>query len=86
MLNHTGYSQLDLVAVRSLSQTKAVSLLMPCKQRCTMTGTEHCVSSAYHPQTDGLTERFNQTLQTALVKLVNNKMMQKFKTLVTHNY
>ena len=39
-----------------------------------MTGTEHCVSSAYHPQTNGLTERFNQTLQTALVKLVNNTL------------
>ena len=37
-----------------------------------LTGTEHCVSSAYHPQTNGLTERFNQTLQTALLKLVNN--------------
>ena len=37
-----------------------------------LTGIEHCVSSAYHPQTNGLTERFNQTLQTALLKLVNN--------------
>ena len=35
------------------------------------TGTEHHVTSAYHPQTNGLTERFNQTLQTALVKMVN---------------
>ena len=31
-----------------------------------LTDTEHCMSSAYHPQTNGLTERFNQTLQTAL--------------------
>ena len=37
-----------------------------------LTGTEHCVSPAYHPQTNGLTECFNQTLQTVLVKLVNN--------------
>ena len=36
-----------------------------------LTGTEHCVTSAYHPQSNGLTERFNQTLQTALIKLVN---------------
>ena len=36
-----------------------------------LTGTEHRVTSAYHPQTNGLTERFNQTLQTALIKLVN---------------
>ena len=36
-----------------------------------LTGTEHCVTSAYHPQSNGLTERFNQTLQTALIKLIN---------------
>ncbi|XP_064383224.1 uncharacterized protein LOC135348618 isoform X3 [Halichondria panicea] len=36
------------------------------------TGTEHRVTSAYHPQTNGLTERFNQTLQTALLKYVND--------------
>ena len=36
-----------------------------------LTGTEHRVTSAYHPQTNGLTERFNQTLQTALLKVVN---------------
>ena len=38
---------------------------------CRLTGTEHRVTSAYHPQTNGLTERFNQTLQTALLKVVN---------------
>jgi len=37
-----------------------------------MTKTEHRISSAYHPQTNGLVERFNQTLQRSLVKLVNN--------------
>ena len=36
-----------------------------------LTGTEHRITSAYHPQTNGLTERFNQTLQTALIKIVN---------------
>ena len=36
-----------------------------------LTGTEHHVTSAYHPQSNRLTERFNQTLQTAFVKLVN---------------
>ena len=40
-----------------------------------LTGTEHCVTSAYHPQSNGLTERFNQTLQTALIKLVNESKM-----------
>ena len=30
------------------------------------------VSSAYQPQTNGLTERFNQTLQASLIKVVNS--------------
>lgn len=37
-----------------------------------LTGTEHRVTSAYHPQSNGLTERFNQTLQTTLLKVVND--------------
>lgn len=37
-----------------------------------LTGTEHRVTSAYHPQSNGLTERFNQTLQTTLMKVVND--------------
>ena len=47
-----------------------------------LTDTEHCMSSAYHPQTNRLTERFNQTLQTALVKLVNNTQ-NDFKMMLT---
>lgn len=42
------------------------------KRLFTMTNTEHRISSAYHPQTNGLVERFNQTLQRSLVKFVNN--------------
>ena len=38
-----------------------------------LTGTEHRITSAYYPQTNGLTERFNQTLQTALMKMVNEE-------------
>lgn len=33
-----------------------------------LTGVEHRVTSTYHPQTNGLTERFNQTLVSALRK------------------
>ena len=33
--------------------------------------TNHKVSSVYHPQTNGLTERFNQTLQASLIKVMN---------------
>lgn len=36
-----------------------------------ITKTEHRISSAYHPQTNGLVERFNQTLQRSLLKFVN---------------
>ena len=34
-----------------------------------LTGTEHHVTSTYHPQSNRLTETFNQTLQTALIKV-----------------
>ena len=34
--------------------------------------THHNVSSAYHPQTHGLTEWFDQTLQASLIKVVNS--------------
>ena len=37
-----------------------------------LTGTEQRVTSAYHPQSNGLTERFNQTLQASLLKVVNS--------------
>ena len=35
------------------------------------TRTEHRITSAYHPQTNGLTERFNQTLSRSLAKAAN---------------
>ena len=35
--------------------------------------TEHRVSTAYHPQTFGLVERYNQTLQHSLVKSANTE-------------
>ena len=35
--------------------------------------TEHRISTAYHPQTNGLVERFNQTLQRSLIKLTNKE-------------
>ena len=35
--------------------------------------TEHRISSAYHPQTNGQRERGNRTLKEALAKLVNDE-------------
>ena len=46
---------------------KVVNLLLK------LTGTEHRVTSAYHPQTNGLTKRFNQTLKDSLIQIVNEK-------------
>ena len=36
-----------------------------------LTGIEHRISSAYHPQTNGLDERMNQTLVRSLIKLTS---------------
>ena len=36
-----------------------------------MTNIKHCVSSAYYPQTNGLDERFNQTLKNTLKKVID---------------
>lgn len=38
-----------------------------------LTGTKHNVTSAYHPQSNGLCERVNQTLERALLKVVNQE-------------
>ena len=38
-----------------------------------LAGIQHCISSAYHPQSNGLDERTNQTLSCALIKVINDK-------------
>ena len=40
---------------------------------CNELGIKRSVTSAYHPQTNGLDERTNQTLKVRLAKLVNEK-------------
>ena len=37
-----------------------------------LTGVQHIISIAYHPQTNGLDERFNQTLQRSLLKMTED--------------
>ena len=37
-----------------------------------MAGIEHRIANAYHPQTNGLDERMNQTVTKALVKYINS--------------
>ena len=44
-----------------------------CKKLFKLTKVHHKMSSAYHPQTTGLIEKYNQTLQRSLVKLVNKE-------------
>ncbi|PIK46445.1 hypothetical protein BSL78_16692 [Apostichopus japonicus] len=52
---------------------KKVAKLHPIPvNQCMAPRVDHRVSSSYHPQTNGLDERFNQTLQRALIKVVNN--------------
>lgn len=40
---------------------------------CRLLGITHKVTSPYHPQGNGLTERFNKTLTNCLIKYVNSK-------------
>ena len=59
-----------------------------------ITNTEHRITSAYHPQvhvgfvsalslqTNGLTERFNQTLSRCLAKIVNESQSDKIDTVL----
>ena len=48
---------------------------------CNELGIKRSVTSAYHPQTNGLDERTNQTLKVHLAKL-NNEKQRKTKGLV----
>ncbi|XP_069104102.1 uncharacterized protein [Argopecten irradians] len=43
------------------------------EELCQRLNIEHKVTSAYHPQTNGLTERFNKTLCDSLVKYANER-------------
>ena len=37
-----------------------------------LTRVNHIISAAYHPQTNGLVEEFNKTLQRSLLKIVRS--------------
>ena len=41
---------------------------------CKKYGIQRSITSAYHPQTNGLAERTNRTFKTRLAKLCNEKM------------
>jgi len=40
-----------------------------CEELFRMTGTSHRVTSPYHPQANGLVERFNRTIKNSLLKV-----------------
>lgn len=40
---------------------------------CRLTGVQCNLTSAYHPQSNGLDERFNQTLQRQLLKFIDTE-------------
>ena len=43
------------------------------KEVVKLLGTHQCNTTAYHPQTDGLVERFSRTLTAMLVKTVDKR-------------
>ena len=49
-----------------------------------LTGPEQRVTSAYHPQSNGLTERFNQTLQSSLLKVVKGRALALHTVCLSH--
>ena len=44
-----------------------------CKQLHELTGVEQRVTSAYHPQANGLVEHQNRTIKDSLVKVLEDK-------------
>ena len=51
-----------------------------------LTGPEQRVTSAYHPQSNGLTERFNQTLQSSLLKVVKGRALALHTVCLSHQF
>ncbi|CAB4007441.1 retrotransposable element [Paramuricea clavata] len=47
-----------------------------------LTGTDHRISSAYHPQTNGLDEHMNQTIKTCHFNVISNCLAKGFYKLV----
>lgn len=56
----------------SVSVNNHASLFQLNEKLCQLTGVQSNFTSAYHPQSNGLDERFNQTLQQQLLKFAAN--------------
>ena len=61
------------------NRTNFMSKVM--KQFCQTTGIHQIKTSPYHPQTDGMVERFNSTLKRLLRKLTQNSTVEWDKCL-----
>ena len=49
-----------------------------------MTGTEQRITSACHPQSNGLCERQNRTMKDSLVKVLEEKLKELPNTLMAY--
>lgn len=63
------YSVPDYYVWLLQGRTKVIRLLI--LSLVSLTGIKHHIASAYHPQTNGLDERLNQTVTKSLVKYIN---------------
>ncbi len=70
----TSYSMfsVDMAGLKLYNLIRVENLLIVNSYLFKSTNIKHCVSSAYHPQTNGLDERFNQTLLNTLKKVVDS--------------
>ena len=58
------------------------------REMTTALGIQHRLTTVYHPQANGLDERWNQTLKNSIVKFINGKPQEwdKFLPEIAYSY